>query len=91
MRPPSPAELVDDGVNGYVVRPGQARDIAQRLTTLLDRSPEADRMGANGLITARRCHVDRAAPRLKEIFRRTVDLYERHPSPRRRKFAVRHR
>ena len=85
------AELVDDGVNGYLTRPGQARDIAQRLTTLLDRPPEADRMGANGLITARRCHVERAAPRLKEIFRRTVDLYERHPSPRRRKFAVRTR
>jgi len=82
-------ELVDDGVNGFLTRPGSSADIAQKLTTLLDRSPEAERIGANGAITARRCHVDRAAPRLKEIFRRTVELYERRPARRRRAFGGR--
>ena len=82
------AELVDDGVNGYLTRPGSTADIAQKLSRLLDRAPEAERIGANGAITARRCHVDRAAPRLKEIFRRTVELYERRPVRRRRKFGV---
>jgi glycosyltransferase involved in cell wall biosynthesis len=78
-------ELVDDGVNGYLTKPGSASDIAQKLTTLLDRSPEAKRIGANGALTARRCHVDRAAPRLKEIFQRTVELYEHRPPARRRR------
>ena len=77
-------ELVDDGVNGYLTRPGSSADIAQKLTRLLDRAPEAERIGANGLLTARRCHVDRAAPRLKEIFQRTVELYEHRPVRRRR-------
>ncbi|MCI4327419.1 MAG: glycosyltransferase family 4 protein [Thermoplasmata archaeon] len=82
-------ELVDDGVNGFLTRPGSTTDIAQKLTTLLDRTPDAERIGANGAITARRCHVDRAAPRLKEIFRRTVELYERRPPRRRRAFGGR--
>ena len=82
-------ELVDDGVNGFLTRPGSVADIAQKLTTLLDRTPEAERIGANGALTARRCHVDRAAPRLKEIFGRTVELYERRPRPRRRAFGGR--
>jgi glycosyltransferase involved in cell wall biosynthesis len=77
------AELVDHGVNGYLVRPGSSADLAQKLSRLLDRSPEAERIGANGALTARRCHVERAAPRLKEIFRRTVELYGREPARRR--------
>lgn len=72
-------ELVDDGVNGYLTRPGSSSDIAQKLSTLLDRTPEAERIGANGAMTARRCHVEQAAPRLKEIFRRTVELYDKSP------------
>jgi glycosyltransferase involved in cell wall biosynthesis len=78
------AELVDDGVNGYLTRPGSSSDLSHRLTRLLGNPPESERIGANGLITARRCHVERAAPRLQEIFERTVDLYEREPvRPRR--------
>jgi len=72
-------ELVDDGVNGFLTRPGSTSDLAQKLTRLLDRPPEAERIGANGAMTARRCYVDQAAPRLKEIFRRTVELYDRAP------------
>jgi glycosyltransferase involved in cell wall biosynthesis len=72
-------ELVDDGVNGFLTRPGSASELSHRLTRLLGSPPEAERIGANGLVTARRCHVERAAPRLREIFERTVELYQREP------------
>lgn len=82
------AELVDDGVNGFLTRPGSSSDISHRITRLLGSPPEAERIGANGLLTARRCHVERAAPRLREIFERTVDLYGRGPLRRHRTFGV---
>jgi glycosyltransferase involved in cell wall biosynthesis len=81
-------ELVDDGVNGFLTRPGSSSDLSHALTRLLGSPPEAERIGANGQVTARRCHVDRAAPRLREIFERTVELYEREPV-RRRSFGGR--
>jgi glycosyltransferase involved in cell wall biosynthesis len=83
------AELVDDGVNGYLTRPGSASDLSHRITRLLGNPPQAERIGANGLLTARRCHVDRAAPRLREIFERTVEMYEHRPRGRRRGFGGR--
>jgi phosphatidylinositol alpha-1,6-mannosyltransferase len=71
------AELVSNGVNGYAVKPGRATALAERITELLDHPDRAERMGAIGAETARRCHVDRAGPRLHEIFERTIELYER--------------
>jgi glycosyltransferase involved in cell wall biosynthesis len=71
------AELVSEGVNGYTVRPGSATALAERIVQLLDHPDRAERMGAIGAETARRCHVDRAGPRLREIFERTIDLYEK--------------
>jgi glycosyltransferase involved in cell wall biosynthesis len=83
------AELVDDGVNGFLARPGSASELSHRITDLLGRPPEAERIGANGLLTARRCHVELAAPRLREIFERTVDLYQRRPPRGRPRFGGR--
>lgn len=69
------AELVDDGINGFTVPPGSVAGLAARMTQLLRRPEAADRMGVNGALTARQCHVQRAAPRLKEIWERTIELY----------------
>ncbi len=71
------AELVNEGVNGFAVPPGRAEALADRLGTLLSRPERAERLGAAGSQSARRCHVARAAPRLREIFDRTIDLYAR--------------
>ena len=70
------AELVNDGMNGYTTPPGQASAIADRILDLLDHPDRAQRMGAVGAQTARRCHIERAVPRLREIIERTVEVYE---------------
>lgn len=69
------AELVSPGVNGFVVPPGRPEAIADRLAELLAHPEPARRMGAEGAQTARQCHVDRTAPRLREIFDRTIEIY----------------
>lgn len=71
------AELVDDGANGLSVPPGSVPRMAQALKRLLDDPAEGERMGDFGSMTAQRCDVRRAASRLKEIFERTIDHYER--------------
>ncbi|MCI4335603.1 MAG: glycosyltransferase family 4 protein [Thermoplasmata archaeon] len=71
------AELVLPDVNGYAVAPGRATAMADAILELLDHPDRAERMGANGAETARRCHVDRAGPRLKEIFEQTIEVYEK--------------
>jgi len=70
------AELVDDEVNGFAVPPGSAASLARRIVQLLDRPEAARRMGEIGSLTARRCFVERAVPRLREIFERTIQVYE---------------
>ena len=71
------AELVIPGVNGFAVPPGRSAALAEAILQLLDHPDRVQKMGANGAETARRCHVDRAGPRLKEIFEQTIALYDR--------------
>jgi glycosyltransferase involved in cell wall biosynthesis len=71
------AELVADDVNGYTARPGSSRALADRLGALLRHPRDAERMGQMGAITARRCYVDQSARREREIFERTIRLYQR--------------
>lgn len=70
------AELIDDEVNGFSCPPGSDRALARRLSYLLSHRDEAEQMGEVGSYTARRCHVGRAAPRLREIFQQVIRLYE---------------
>ncbi|MBM4133219.1 MAG: glycosyltransferase family 4 protein [Nitrospira sp.] len=42
------AEVVQDGVNGYLVEPGDVRRLAERVLSLLNRPEEAVRMGQAG-------------------------------------------
>jgi glycosyltransferase involved in cell wall biosynthesis len=79
------AELVNDGINGYQVTPGQSLPIAQHLEHLLRRPEDAAAMGINGAATARFCDADRASPRLKEILERTIELYDEEGQLHRRR------
>ena len=71
------AELVNPGVNGFLAAPGSVSELTGRLRETLRRPELAVRMGESGAMTARQCHVDVAAPRLKEIFSHTIRLYSR--------------
>lgn len=70
------AELVDDDVNGLTSNPGSVGGFAKNLDRLLDHPELARRMGEVGALTARRCTVQRAAPRMREIFERAIQFYE---------------
>jgi glycosyltransferase involved in cell wall biosynthesis len=76
------AELVNDDFNGYAVRPGSVRSMVPAMTTLLSQPERARQMGEAGFHTARICHVKRAAPRLREIFARTAESYDRRTAGR---------
>lgn len=82
------AELVTDGVNGYSVAPGSVSALTSRMSSLLAHPDRAERMGAAGRLSARRCHAGPASRRLREIFRHAIRLYEREgrspPTTRRR-------
>ncbi len=69
------AELVDDEVNGLTFPPESVPILGQHLDRLLAHPELARRMGEVGALTARRCTVQRAAPRLQEIFERAIQLY----------------
>jgi glycosyltransferase involved in cell wall biosynthesis len=69
------SELVEDGLNGFVTGPGSIPEIARRVEELLRHPEAATRMGEAGRLTARRCEVDRTAPHLREIFRRTIAAF----------------
>jgi len=69
------SELVQDGVNGFRLPPGDVSALAGRLRTLL-RSPEsAAKMGENGFMTSRLCSIDAAVESLKEAFESVLKLY----------------
>lgn len=70
------AELVDEEANGLLVPPDSPVALSRQIRRLLSRPEEAQRMGAVGAMTARRCFVRRAAPRLREIFEATIRRYE---------------
>ncbi|MGI0150571.1 MAG: glycosyltransferase family 4 protein [Thermoplasmata archaeon] len=70
------SELIDDDLNGFSLPPGSVRAMAHRISQLLAHRDLGEKMGEAGWMTARRCTVDRAAPRLREIFDRVIRMYE---------------
>lgn len=72
------AELIDDEANGFTFPPSgpTVPTMARRIAYLLDHRDVAERLGEFGSMTARRCQVQRAAPRIRDVFERTMRLYE---------------
>ena len=57
-----PAELIEDGVNGYLIPPGDGKALEERLRILLSDREKAEKMGRNAsklLEEYRPEHVDR--------------------------------
>ncbi|BBD72814.1 glycosyl transferase [Sulfodiicoccus acidiphilus] len=59
------SELVLEGVNGYVFRAGDHEELARKLELAFK---DPDRMGKVGKETVRKCSVEAALERLKEVF-----------------------
>jgi colanic acid/amylovoran biosynthesis glycosyltransferase len=63
-------ELVENGVNGVLVAPGSARDLAEGLRKIFSDPERARAMGQAGVETVRtRYRIDIAAERLEKLFR----------------------
>ena len=45
-------EIVEDGINGFLIRPGEASALAQKIKLLVDDKSLAVKMGRNGLLIA---------------------------------------
>lgn len=78
------AELVTSGVNGYRVSPGRVDRLAHQVVHLLKHPSEAERLGAEGRQTAHACYIQEAAPRMRPILERAIDLYASEGISRRR-------
>ncbi len=69
------AELVTDGVNGFTVAPGSVSSLSARMSQLLSSPALGERMGVAGRLSARRCHVQLASRRLREILSHVLHSY----------------
>lgn len=75
------SELVTDGLNGFVVPPGSVPALASRIGRLLASPALAERMGSAGRMSARRCHVQVASRRLREVFGHVLHTYRGRGRP----------
>lgn len=67
-------ELVEDGVSGFLVAPGDARGMARAVGRILDDESLARRLGAAGLERARRIHsCPEAAATLDGLYRQALE------------------
>lgn len=55
--PSGPGELVEDGINGFLVKPGDAETMADRLLRLLDDAPLRSEMREAARLTATRYNI----------------------------------
>ncbi len=72
-RSPGPSEIIEEGVTGFLVDPGDAGGMARQILMLLDDPPQRERMGLAGreraqrLYNSRRQAVELAAIYKKEL------------------------
>ncbi len=66
-------EIVRDGVDGYLVEPGNADELAEKVNKLLRDEELRREMGKNGRERAKEFSWDKIARRTYELYRRVVD------------------
>ncbi len=71
------AEIVVDGQNALVARPGDADDLAQKVLALLAHRDRAAALGARAVQDAARFHPDAIAAQSVALYRRTVEQFKR--------------
>jgi glycosyltransferase involved in cell wall biosynthesis len=61
-------EIIRNGINGYLVSPGNVRELAERIVHVLTHPGELDRMGRHARATAERYSVDAYVQRLQQLY-----------------------
>lgn len=67
-----PREIINDGVNGFLVPPGDAKALGNKIVELLQDSDELERVGGNAFVRGRSFSVSRFADRLEELLADTL-------------------
>ncbi len=61
------SELVNEGINGYTLEPGDHEALVEKIKFLLSKQEDAARMGERGFDTARRCYIDEGMKKVYEV------------------------
>lgn len=68
--PSAPAELVEDGVNGYVVKMGDVKMLSNKMSTLMDNLDKRKEMGAHSIECSEKFSINSIVLRWKELYNR---------------------
>jgi glycosyltransferase involved in cell wall biosynthesis len=76
------SSLVDDGLDGYLIPPGDVGALAERIVYLLENPSQAQQMGQCGRRKViNRYTVPRIADRIEGIYLRVMRRYRRQTTP----------
>lgn len=73
-------EVIEDGVSGFLVEPGDAPGLAQRMLTALADPPLLEQVGAGALRRMEDFSIDVMAKRLVEYYAQVVERWQRKRS-----------
>lgn len=78
-----PLEIIDDGINGFLVPPGDDATMADRICLLLTNPERSTTMGNDAYSKARRCYtVEAHVAAMSEVYRTLLDDARRAPQVR---------
>lgn len=70
--PYGPADIISDGLDGFLIKNRSINDFADKVCLLIDNKEMRVRMGQNGINTSKRYEADRIMPLWKDLFERIV-------------------
>lgn len=70
--PYGPADIIDEGINGYLIQERNCDDFAQKICLLMDHEDLRVKMGKAGIESSRRYDVYRIMPLWKKLFKQVV-------------------
>jgi len=67
------ADLVEDGVNGFIVDPDDVESMAYRIVRILRNGKLAEELGSRGYETSKKCYIDSVLKEEVETIERTIE------------------
>ena len=66
--PCGPRDVVDDGINGFLVENGNVSQLAEKIIYMIEHPEERMRISANAVIKSARYKIDRLAKDWQQLF-----------------------
>jgi glycosyltransferase involved in cell wall biosynthesis len=74
-------EIIDDGINGYLVEPKNAEQIAEKVIQLFSDEEVLKTFGRNARIKAEQFTIEKHVANLKKIYDKIMDKYKKKDFP----------